>query len=169
MTKNFYIRWIKPLLSITYTIAMLELIPIQRLFVENDLFSQDPALVEILKMTVDYYKTIGYEAPWIGYFARLDHEWVGSAGIKGKPVQGKIEIAYGVFDPFQKQGIGTQICKALVDIAQNHDPSVLITARTLTDNLASHRILEKNQFQLQGTIMDPDDGEVWEWLYVGNL
>lgn len=146
---------------------MIELIPIQRLFVENDLFSQDPALAEILKMTVDYYKSIGYEAPWIGYFARLNDEWVGNAGFKGKPVDGKIEIAYGTFDAFQRQGIGTKICKAMVEIAQSHDPAVIITARTLTDNFASHRILEKNYFQLQGTIIDPEDGEVWEWLYIG--
>lgn len=154
-------------LSLSSTIAMLELVPIQRLFVENDLFSQDPTLAEILKMTVDYYKTIGYEAPWIGYFARLDNEWVGNAGFKGKPVDGKIEIAYGTFDAFQRQGIGTKICKAMVEMAQSHDPTVIITARTLTDNIASHRILEKNYFQLQGTITDPEDGEVCEWLYVG--
>lgn len=150
----------------TYTIAMLELIPIQRLFVENDLFSQDADLVEILKGTVDYYKTIGYEAPWIGYFARVGDEWVGSTGFKGKPVHGKIEIAYGVFPAFQQQGIGTEICKAMVELAQNYDPSVLITARTLPDSTASNRILEKNHFKLQGTVIDPDDGEVWEWLYV---
>lgn len=154
---------------IIYTIAMVELIPIQRLFVENDLFSQDPALVDILKMTVDYYKAIGYEPPWIGYFARLNNEWVGSAGFKGKPVEGKIEIAYGTFDPFQKQGIGTKICKAMVELAQNHDPSVIITARTLSNNTASHRILEKNHLQFQSTVIDPEDGEVWEWRYTASI
>jgi len=40
---------------------------------------------------------------------------------------------------------------------------VLVCARTLPQASASTKILEKNGFTLIGTVIDPDDGEVWEW------
>ena len=44
-------------------------------------------------MTLDFYKRVGFNEPWICYFAQMDGKLVGSAGIKGKPRDGKIEIA----------------------------------------------------------------------------
>ena len=90
---------------------------------------------------------------------------VGSAAYKGKPVNSKIEIAYGTMPQHRQRGIGTAICKALVDLALQSDPCVIITARTLPGNNYSTRILQKNHFRLSGTVIDPEDGEVWEWEY----
>lgn len=146
-------------------IKMILLLPIQQTLEENATFNNDPDCKETLQMTIDFFNRIGYNPPWIGYYASIDGELVGSAAYKGKPVNNKIEIAYGTMPQHQQKGIGTAICKALVDLALQTDPYVIITARTLPENNYSTKILEKNQFKLLGTVIDPEDGEVWEWVY----
>ena len=144
---------------------MLELIPIKQTIEENQEFINIENGQEGLYMTIEYYKAIGFNPPWIGYYAKINDSLVGSAGYKGQPVNNKIEIAYGTFPNFRKQGIGTEICKELVDLALKTDPSLIITARTLPENNYSTKILKKNNFKLAGTVWDKDDGNVWEWVY----
>ncbi len=144
---------------------MLDLVAILPTPEENKTFDTNPNCHGVLLATMEYYKTIGFNPPWIGYFAKLNGQLVGSAGYKGKPVDNKIEIAYGTFLEFSNQGIGNQICRQLVHIAIMTDPGLIITARTLPYNNYSNRILEKNNFRLLGTVFDKDDGDVWEWLY----
>ena len=144
---------------------MLELIPIKQTIEENQEFINIENGREGLYMTIEYYKAIGFNPPWIGYYAKINDSLVGSAGYKGQPVNNKIEIAYGTFPNFRKQGIGTEICKELVDLALKTDPSLIITARTLPENNYSTKILKKNNFKLVGTVWDKDDGNVWEWVY----
>ena len=146
--------------------SRIQLVPIALTMEENHAFAVNPAVQEILTMTVAYYQTIGFNPPWIGYFARFNGELAGSAGFKGKPVDNKIEIAYGTFLDYRSQGIGTLICRELVLLAQSTDPTLVITARTLPEHNHSTRILQRNGFQLQGNVWDKDDGEVWEWVYV---
>ena len=116
-------------------------------------------------MTIEYYTKIGFEIPWIGYFASIDNVLVGSAGFKGKPVDGRVEIAYGTFPRFREKGIGAEICNRLVQLSLKTDPSVRICARTFAEENYSSKILTKNRFELRGTVMDDEDGEVWEWEY----
>ena len=145
---------------------MLGLIPIKQTIEENqELINIENGQEEGLYMTIEYYKAIGFNPPWIGYYAKINDSLVGSAGYKGQPVNNKIEIAYGTFSNFRKQGIGTEICKELVDLALKTDPSIIITARTLPENNYSTKILKKNNFKLVGTVWDKDDGNVWEWVY----
>jgi len=114
----------------------------------------------------EYYQKIGYNLPWIGYFVSNDeNEIVGCGGFKGQPANGKIEIAYGTFKPFEGKGVGKEICRLLVDISLKTDAAVRITARTLQDSHASIGILKANGFECLGTIMDEEDGEVLEWEY----
>lgn len=145
----------------------MELIPIKETLEDNEEFLNHPLCREILPMSVDYYKKIGYAAPWVGYFAQQNGELVGSAGFKGAPANGKIEIAYSTFEAFQNRGIGTQICRQLVEISLQTDPTVKITARTLENDGYSAKILIKNHFTSVGMVIDPEDGEVWEWVYEG--
>lgn len=116
-------------------------------------------------MTIDYFNRIGYAPPWIGYFAQLDNELVGSAGFKGAPKEGKVEIAYGAFPTYQHRGVGSQICSQLVQLALQTDPTVRITARTFEPDNYSARILRKNHFSCTGPVRDEEDGMVWEWEY----
>lgn len=129
-------------------------------------FSEDSPAGSTLKMQVDYYSKIGFHPPWVGYLAMVNGIPVGMGGFKGRPSNNKVEIAYFTFPENEGKGIGTQICKALVELARAGDPQVEITARTLPEKNASTQILTRNGFAFFGVIQDPEDGEVWEWKYV---
>lgn len=143
----------------------MELVPIKRTPEENNEWMNDPASQEIILMCINFYNRIGYIPPWIGYLAKDEEVIVGTAAFKGAPTDGKIEIAYGVNEEFRKRGYGTKICKKLTQLASATDPSLQITARTLPETNYSTRILEKNKYVKKGTVIDPEDGEVWEWIY----
>lgn len=144
----------------------LQLIPVKETLEENSEFVNNPSCQDTIHVTVDYYKRIGFHPPWICYYVIDNGEIMGSAGIKGKPVNGTIEIAYGTVEKHRHKGIGTYICKLLVDLALAADAGIRITARTLPEHNHSTRILMKNNFVLIGPVSDPEDGEVWEWVYV---
>jgi RimJ/RimL family protein N-acetyltransferase len=142
-----------------------EFIPVNQYPHENQALLDLPECRDTIHMTLEFYKKIGFNPPWIGYYASIDGVLVGSAGFKGKPVNGKIEIAYGTMPEFRQQGIGAAICRKLVQISLETDPSVVITARTLPEFNYSARILQKNGFECLGPVWDEEDGEVWEWVY----
>jgi len=146
----------------------MQLIPILQTADENEAFKGNPLCASSLYVTIDYYKTIGFNPPWIGYYVEKDGVLVGAAAFKGAPVNNKVEIAYGTFEPFQQQGIGTTICRLLVERALQANPNVKITARTLPENNFSTKLLQKNNFKYAGIVNDPDDGDVWEWVYAGD-
>jgi ribosomal-protein-alanine N-acetyltransferase len=144
--------------------ALMELLPIDIDNRNNLKFTASAECREILDVYPAFYKKSGYDKPWIGYFATLDgKEMVGCGGFKGKPTNGKVEIAYGTFTNHQRQGIATQICKLLILLSRQADPLVKITARTLTDNEASKSVLKKNGFHCNGIVFDEEDGNVLEW------
>ena len=143
----------------------MQLIPIKEHLEENPDFASHPDCQESIYMCIDFYKKVGYTPPWICYYVQLDNNLVAAAAFKGKPINSKVEIAYGTFPQYQKQGIGTQIAKMLIDLSLQTDPSVRITAQTLKEENYSVRILRKNNFKLIGTAMDDDEGEVWEWEF----
>lgn len=120
---------------------------------------------EVLKVYPGFYQRVGFNPPWIGYFAEHDHEFIGCGGFKGKPKDGKVEIAYGTFKKYEGQGFGTEICRQLVLLAMNTDPDIMIIARTLPENNASVGILQRNGFEFTGTVFDEEDGNVWEWKF----
>ena len=134
----------------------------------NAAFEAHPECKQHLQISIDYYTRVGFVPPWIGYYARLNNEFVGAAGFKGPPNNNKVEIAYGTFTKYEAKGIGTEICRQLVLVAIATDPEIKITARTLPEENASGGILKKNGFVLLGTVWDGDDGNVWEWEYKGN-
>jgi len=143
----------------------MKLVPIQEHIEDNQVFVDHPDCKESIQMCVDYYKSIGFNPPWLMYYAQKDGQFVGNVGFKGKPINNKIEIAYGTFEQFRQQGIATEMCKKLVELALATDDSIEITARTLPNKNYSTCVLEKNGFTLLGLVMDKDDGEVWEWKY----
>ncbi|MFI5187374.1 MAG: GNAT family N-acetyltransferase [Chitinophagales bacterium] len=143
----------------------MELIPVKETLEENEEFVSNPLCQDTIFMTIEFYKKVGFTPPWICYYVQHNGNLVGSAGIKGKPVNGSIEIAYGTIEKYRKQGIGTAICKLLVDLSLKTDPSIRITARTLPEKNFSTRILEKNHFEFTGIVNDPEDGDVWEWVF----
>ena len=132
---------------------------------QNGAFLHEKDCRDYLDVWVGFYQEVGFHRPWAGYFAEMEGQYVGTCAFKGPPKEGKVEIAYATFERFQGKGVGTAMCAALVEVAQAAEEQVRITARTLTEENASTKILRKNGFQLLGTVLDPEDGEVWEWEY----
>ena len=142
----------------------MQLVPIDPDNTKNDRFRDNPNCKDVLEMYQGYYPLIGYNPPWIGYFAMSDAgEVVGLGGYKGGPKNGRVEIAYSTFNQYEGQGMGTEICRQLVLLSWQTDPSIQVTARTLPDGEASKRILTHNGFVCNGIVHDDDDGEVLEW------
>ena len=142
------------------------LLPIDIDELKNLRFRENPECIPILNVYPGFYQKAGYNKPWIGYFATTDgEEIVGAGGYKGKPRNGKVEIAYGTFKKYEGQGIGTEICRQLVLLSLQTDPAIRITARTLQDGNASIAILKKNGFECLGIVYDEEDGNVLEWEF----
>lgn len=88
---------------------------------------------------------------------------VGSAGFKGPPVAGVVEIAYGVNPDHQGKGYATEAAQALTDYAFRSGTVRVVRAHTLPEPNASTRVLAKCGFRRIGEVIDPEDGLVWRW------
>jgi [ribosomal protein S5]-alanine N-acetyltransferase len=119
----------------------------------------------VLDSQGEYYEKIGFQPPWISYLGVSGSDYVGVCSFKGSPKKGTVEIGYFTFPEHEGKGYGQFMCSSLVDIAQGFDPEVVISARTQPEYNASTSILKKNGFELQGVVIDDEDGEVWEWVY----
>lgn len=139
----------------------LQVIPIEENPTEPIFHSKDAR--QLLDIYKEYYPTIGFELPWVGYMIINDTTVVGSCGFTGAPKDGQVELAYWTFEEFEGQGIASFACYELISIAQKHDPSVLITAKTAPENNASTRILEKNGFKFKEVVQDHEIGDAWLW------
>ncbi|PLK45680.1 GNAT family N-acetyltransferase [Emticicia sp. TH156] len=147
----------------------MELVPIREYMHENEEFKIDDECTEIVEMSVEFYEKVGYHPPWICYFVMEEGKIIGSAAIKGKPINSTIEIAYGTMDGYRNRGVGTEICRLLVELSTRTDASVKITARTLPENKFSCRVLERNNFLCIDVANDPEDGDVLEWMHRDSL
>jgi ribosomal-protein-alanine N-acetyltransferase len=121
---------------------------------------------EIVEMTRVFHLRIEPPPEYGGYlFADAgSRRVVGTGGFKGGPdAAGDVEIAYGVFPPFQGQGYAKAIARSLTRRAlQNGAPHVI--AHTLPEVNASGSVLRGLGFQHVGTVIsDPEDGPVWRW------
>lgn len=141
------------------------LLPIFYSLEENSAFVNHPDCQEYLPMTIAFFQKVGYQPPWIGYYAQIDKHLVGACAFKGAPKHGKVEISYGTFPQYRQQGMASEICRMLVELALKTEPAILVTARTLPEYNFSTRVLQRNGFELAGTVQDEEDGEVWEWMY----
>ncbi|HYH15486.1 MAG TPA: GNAT family N-acetyltransferase [Flavisolibacter sp.] len=73
---------------------------------------------------------------------------VGDLCFKGEPNdRGEVEIGYGTYNDFQGTGYMTEAVKALTDWAFQQPAIKLILAETDENNVASHRTLQKNNFE----------------------
>ena len=115
------------------------------------------------EMSAVWYPRVGYVPPWIGYLSITAGSVVGGGGFKEPPQYGRVEIAYFTAPEFEGRGHATQTARALIAIAQQADPVLLIAAQTLPEENASTTILRKLGFRLHGSVQHPEDGETWEW------
>ncbi|WP_317897591.1 GNAT family N-acetyltransferase [Aurantibacillus circumpalustris] len=143
----------------------MQLIPITESEDKNNELYQSSSCQDLLTIYKDFYKSIGYKLPWVGYFIFKNEKIVGSCGFKGAPKNKKVEIAYWTFSENEKQGIATEACRLLVELALKTDSKVIISAQTLPEENASTSILKKNGFVFTGETTDEEVGVAWEWIY----
>ena len=110
-----------------------------------------------------WYARVGYRPPWHGYVAVADHAAVGGGGFKEPPSEGRVEIAYFTVPACEGRGFATRTARELVAIAGRTDPALVVAAQTLPEENASTAILRKLGFRLDGPLVHPDDGLIWEW------
>lgn len=102
--------------------------------------------------------TFGFEVYLTGGEQR-----VGASLFKGPPVDGRVEIAYGIDEEFRGRGFATEAAKALVEFAKQSGEVAVVRAHTRPEASASTRVLTKSGFEKVGEVEDPEDGPVWRW------
>ena len=118
---------------------------------------------QLINSMNDYYPIIGFNKPWIGYFAFKNNQIVGTGGFTGQPKDGKVEIVYWTFKEFEGQGIASFVCKQLITIAEASDHSIIITAKTAPEHNASTKILQNKGFTFTEIVQDDEIGDAWLW------
>jgi ribosomal-protein-alanine N-acetyltransferase len=101
--------------------------------------------------------------PWVHAFRVVHRDTgsaVGSCGFKGPPVEGVVEIAYGIHPDHERNGYATEAAMALVEYAFGCGEVRLVRAHTLPGAVASQRVLTKCGFRYVGETVDPEDGTV---------
>ncbi len=123
-------------------------------------------VLEVVEQTKAFQENVKASPPWIGYLV-VDSEEnviVGSGGFKGNPTpEREVEIAYGVFPPFENRGYATQIARTLTQLAFERGEVKFVIAHTLPERNASGRVLEKSGFKQTREVDDPKDGRTWRW------
>jgi RimJ/RimL family protein N-acetyltransferase len=104
--------------------------------------------------------------PWMHGFRVVHRESgvaVGACMFKGPPIDGVVEIAYGMDADQQGKGYATEAAQALVAFAATSGEVNLVLAHTLPGSIASQKVLAKSGFRHVGEVVDPDDGLVWRF------
>ena len=140
---------------------MIELVAIEQ-YMDISNIVEETARANV-ELTFEYYKKVGFVKPWISYLIQFQDNYVGICAFKGQPIDNKVEIAYYTFPFYEGKGIATEACKKLIKITKHEDMNITVIARTLPEKNASTTVLLKNGFTLIGTVLDPEDGEVFEW------
>ncbi len=98
----------------------------------------------------------GFFAWYVVLINEGKRELVGLAGITGPPDQsGTIEVGYSVVEKFQKQGIGTEATRALIQWAFRHPAVQMVTAQTLPELGPSIKVMERCGMTFLGTGSEP--------------
>ena len=110
-----------------------------------------PELKEAFEQTIlpnvaDTTKDYLYSTLWT-VILKTDNKMVADICIVGEPNEsGEIEIGYGTYDEFQKNGYMTEAVGEMIIWAKSQPKVSSITASTEKENIGSYTILLKNNF-----------------------
>jgi len=116
-----------------------------------------PDLLEALKLGIlpsvaDKRKNYLYHTLWT-LILKEENRMVGDLCFKGKPNNfGEIEIGYGTYEEDQGKGYMTEAVGAMIQWAATQPKVKFITAETEKSNIASFKVLEKNNFKKESEI-----------------
>jgi [ribosomal protein S5]-alanine N-acetyltransferase len=109
----------------------------------------------------------GQAEPWCNaYFMVQDPQnfVVGACGFKGHPIQGRVEVGYGVSPGMRRQGHASAAVQALLAIAFSSGKVNEVLAQIAANNLASTRVAAKLGFTASGTRVDADGEVLVQWV-----
>ncbi|GAB3548538.1 GNAT family N-acetyltransferase [Spirosoma fluminis] len=112
----------------------------------------EPVLSVITHFTIPRLKESArdplYHTMWLA-IDRQKQQIVAEAKFKGEPDEtGAVEIGYGTYPAFQRQGYMSEMVGGLVDWAGKQPGVLRVAADTDVENVASQKVLEKNRFAL---------------------
>lgn len=108
---------------------------------------------------------LGGEAPTIWFVVRRsDDALIGDCGLRPGPQPGDAELGYGLAPSARGQGLGADAVATLVRHACSLPGTARVVAETMSDNLASRRILERLGF----TVVDVIGPMVWYGLVLAD-
>jgi ribosomal-protein-alanine N-acetyltransferase len=154
------------------TVVLLDLAQLQALMIDPTQLDGTPVVAGALPP--DFILTAAIEAlaqgqppVWYSVFAFVQArpaQVVGTGGFKGAPVDGRVDVGYGVAEAMRGRGIATSAVRELLKLAFA-DPDVTeVLAETAVDNRPSRRVVEKAGFRHIGRRDTAEDGLVDRWL-----
>lgn len=90
---------------------------------------------------------------------------VGSCGFKNEPVDGQVEIGYGMSPEARNQGYATAAVAELVALARSPGNVDAVLAQVNRTNIASTRVVQKLQFKPDGERLDHEGELLVQWIY----
>lgn len=120
--------------------------------------------LKLFPKMIEAYGRAPEDVPWGGTV--IDRrEWVavGQMGFRDRPVDGVVEVGYGINPSYQKRGYATEMVQALTDWALAQPTVRRVVAECRPDNLGSIRVLEKSGFEQVGGRFDEEDGALIVW------
>jgi RimJ/RimL family protein N-acetyltransferase len=121
------------------------------------------APAEILAMLRDLAAGIELVFSPSGWLIVEGEEVVGLCSITRPPVDGVVDIGYGIAPTRQGSGAASRAVADVVAWASGDHRVRRLTAETAVDNIASQRVLERNGFRRCGERVDPEDGALLCW------
>lgn len=110
-----------------------------------------PELLEAFEQTIlpnvaDTTKNYLFSTLWTA-ISKADNKMIGDLCFVGEPNEaGDIEIGYGMYDGFKNKGFMTEIVGGIIGWAKTQSNVKAIIASTDKANIASSKVLEKNNF-----------------------
>lgn len=90
---------------------------------------------------------------------------LGACGFKTAPVDGSVEISYGVARAEQGRGVATIAIRQLLQLAASSDLVQQVVAHIVPDNIASSKTAACLGFFPEGTLVDTDGELVMRWVW----
>jgi RimJ/RimL family protein N-acetyltransferase len=101
---------------------------------------------EMLRRSLEHWERHGFGL-WI-FRDATEGQFVGRAGLRYAPVEGKdeVELAYALMSEYWGRGLATEMARACVRVGFEQLGLADVVAFTLTINLASQRVMQKVGF-----------------------
>ena len=100
----------------------------------------------ILPNVADKSKNYLFSTLWTA-ISKKENKMVGDLCIYGEPTKdGEIEIGYGTYNEFQNNGYMTEIVEGIIGWIKTQPNVNSIVASTDKTNIASYKVLQKNNF-----------------------